>query len=129
VSTPLNVGGPFVSDYHEIEFTRPEFQALLERYFPLVHLFGQRRELSMRIKPLGDRPQRYWNSHIQHGQGNHRWFTLLDRMNKAPNMLLSWMLGLGESFRTEIRPIDEPIRRSSLVNPHYYVMIGVCRVR
>jgi SAM-dependent methyltransferase len=127
VSTPLNVGGPFVSDYHELEFTRTEFQALLERHFSQVHLFGQRRELSMRIKPLGDIPMRYWTAKIQHGRGNHNFFTLIDRINKAPSMLVSRLMGLGESYRAEIRPIDEPVRQSSFLSPNYYVMIGVCR--
>jgi SAM-dependent methyltransferase len=127
VSTPLNVGGPFVSDYHELEFTRAEFQSLLSRHFSQVHLFGQRRELSLQLKPLGDLPMRYWTSKIQYGHGNHNWFTFIDRINKAPTMILSHLLGLGESFRAQIRPIDEPTRQSSLLNPHYYVMLGVCR--
>jgi hypothetical protein len=42
-------------------------------------------------------------------------------------MLVSRLMGLGESYRAEIRPIDEPVRQSSFLSPNYYVMIGVCR--
>jgi 2-polyprenyl-3-methyl-5-hydroxy-6-metoxy-1,4-benzoquinol methylase len=127
VSTPLNVGGPYVSDYHELEFTRREFEALLGRYFSTVHLFGQRRELRTPVRLLGEWPDRYWRSHIQHGRGNHRLFTWMDRLNKAPNAALAWMWGLGDSFRAQIREIDEPLRGSSLLCPNYYVMLAVCR--
>jgi hypothetical protein len=41
--------------------------------------------------------------------------------------ILAWANGLGESFRKRIRPIEEPLRRSSLLKPHYFAMIGLCK--
>jgi ubiquinone/menaquinone biosynthesis C-methylase UbiE len=127
VSTPLNVGGPKCSDFHELEFTREEFESLLARHFPRFELFGQRRELSMTIKPLGGIPDAYFQSHIQHGRGNHNLFTLMDRLNKAPNLMAAWAMGLGDDYRRKIRPIDEPTRQSWLLKSHYFIMIAVCQ--
>jgi SAM-dependent methyltransferase len=128
VSTPENVGGPYCSPYHELEFTRAEFRTLLERHFPCVDLLGQRRELSMAVRPLGDLPERYWWSHVESGRVDMRLFTLLDRFNKAPNLFLAWLCGMGERYRRAIRPIDEPVRESVLLKPHYFAMIAICEV-
>lgn len=127
ISTPENVGGPFVSEYHELEFNRTEFRELLERHFGSVRLFGQRRELALPIRILDGLPDRYWNSIVDGGRGSHRLYTLMDRINKAPNVALARIVGLGEPWRERIRPLDEPIRHSILLKDHYYVMIGVCR--
>jgi hypothetical protein len=115
-----------VSDFHEREFSRAEFESLLLRHFPRFELFGQRRELSMMFKPLGHIPDTYYQSHIQHGRGSHRLFTLMDRLNKAPNLVAAWAMGLGDSYRRKIRPIDEPTRKSPLLKSHYFIMIAVC---
>jgi len=128
VSTPVNTGGSFVSPYHELEFSVDEFRGLLTRHFPSVKILGQRRELSMAIKPLGNLPWRYWNKTFESGQGSHKLFTLMDRVNKVPNYLLAWAMGLGEKVREQTKPIDEPIRKSFLLKPQYYVMIGICKV-
>jgi ubiquinone/menaquinone biosynthesis C-methylase UbiE len=128
VSTPLSVGGPMCSDFHEREFSREEFEDLLHRHFPRFELFGQRRELSMMIKPLGEIPDRYWRRNLLKGRGSHNLFTVMDRLNKAPNILAAWAMGLGDSFRSKIRPIDEPTRNSPLLKPHYFIMIAVCRM-
>jgi hypothetical protein len=63
-----------------------------------------------------------------HSPRQHTLFTILDRINKAPNYLLAWASGLGESYRERIRPIDEPLRESPLLKPHYYAMIAICRI-
>jgi 2-polyprenyl-3-methyl-5-hydroxy-6-metoxy-1,4-benzoquinol methylase len=127
VSTPENVGGPYCSAFHEFEYTRTEFRTLLQQHFSRVELFGQRRELSMAVRPLGWLPDRYCAEQIQYGRGSHRLFTMMDRINKAPNLLLAWASGLGEGFRARIRPIDQPTRKSRLLKSHYFAMIGVCR--
>lgn len=126
VSTPENVGGPFCSEFHELEFSREEFRTLLEKHFPSVKLYGQRRELENVIKPLFSLPQKYWDSQIRNGRGSHKLFTVMDRINKAPNHLLAWAAGLGESFRERILPIDDPIKMSPLLKSHYFAMIGIC---
>jgi SAM-dependent methyltransferase len=126
VSTPENVGGPFVSLYHELEFSRAEFRDLLTTHFEQVELLGQRRELKLPIKVLGDFPSLYWERGMSRGHSSHRLFTAMDRLNKAPNLALAWAGGMRESWRARILPIDEPIRRSRLLEDHYYVMIGVC---
>jgi 2-polyprenyl-3-methyl-5-hydroxy-6-metoxy-1,4-benzoquinol methylase len=128
VSTPENVGGPFCSIYHELEFTRAEFRALLGRHFPRVELLGQRRELSMALRPLGNLPERYWHSRIRSSSFSARLFTVLDRVNKAPNLALAWLCGMGDRYRRRIRPIDEPLRESALLRPHYFAMIAICSV-
>jgi 2-polyprenyl-3-methyl-5-hydroxy-6-metoxy-1,4-benzoquinol methylase len=127
VSTPENAGGPLVSDFHEFEYTREEFRAQLQKHFHNVVLLGQRRELAMKLRPLRKLPEQYWETKIRQGRGSHRLFTFLDRLNKAPNYALAWATGLGESFRKRIRPIEEPLRRSSLLKPHYFAMIGLCK--
>jgi ubiquinone/menaquinone biosynthesis C-methylase UbiE len=127
VSTPLSVGGPMCSEFHEREFSREEFESLLGRHFPRFELFGQRRELSMMLKPLGDMPGKYYESYVQRGRGSHGLFTLLDRVNKAPNLLAAWAMGLGDGYRRKIRPIDEPTRKSALLKAHYFVMLAVCQ--
>jgi ubiquinone/menaquinone biosynthesis C-methylase UbiE len=128
VSTPENVGGPLCSEFHEFEYNRQEFREVLERNFPRVEILGQRRELSMAVKPLGELPSRYWLSHIRQGHGSKLLFTLLDRINKAPNMFLAWANGYNDGFRRAIRPIDEPIKLSKLLKPHYFAMIAFCDV-
>lgn len=128
VSTPENVGGPFCSEFHEFEYNRQEFRELLERNFPRVELLGQRRELTNSIQPLGQLPGRYWWKHIRKGRGSPLLFTLMDRINKAPNQLLAWVNGYNEKFRCQIRPIDAPLRMSRLLKPHYFVMMGICGV-
>jgi len=127
VSTPENVGGPYCSPYHELEYSREEFRSLLGRHFSQVDLFGQRRELSLLVRPLGGLPDRYAAERIQHGRGSHRLYTLMDRLNKAPNLLMAWAGGMGETFRAGIHPLDEPVRQSRLLKSHYFAMIGVCR--
>ena len=129
VSTPENVGGPFVSVYHELEFNRAEFRELLERHFRVVDLLGQRRELRLAIRPLGGLPERYWTSSMERGHGSHRLFTFMDRVNKAPNLALARLRGFGESWRERILPLDAPIQTSRFLNDHYYVMIGLCRLQ
>jgi 2-polyprenyl-3-methyl-5-hydroxy-6-metoxy-1,4-benzoquinol methylase len=128
VSTPENVGGPYCSDFHEFEYTREEFRTVLKKQFSTVELFGQRRELSMVVRPLGTLPDRYYQARIHHGRGSHRLYTFMDRMNKVPSCLLAWAAGVGDKFRSEIRPIDEPVRRSRLLKAHYFAMIGICRI-
>jgi 2-polyprenyl-3-methyl-5-hydroxy-6-metoxy-1,4-benzoquinol methylase len=126
ISTPLRVGGPFASGHNELEFSREKFEALLRRYFDRVELFGQRRRLSLRWKPLGDIPNDYWHSHVRHGWGSHRVFTCLDRINNLPSHMAAWMTGCGDAFRSQIRPIDAPLRQSPLLQSRYYVMIAKC---
>lgn len=126
VSTPESVGGPLTSPYHEFEYTRSEFRDFLRDHFRRVTLFGQRRELSERVCPLGGLPQKYWESHVRMGGGSHTLFKLMDRINKAPNHLMAWASGVGESYRQRIVPIDEPIRHSRYLKEHYFAMIGVC---
>jgi len=128
VSTPESVGGPLVSEYHEFEYTRGEFRDLLRDHFSKVTLFGQRRELTERVCPLGGLPKRYWESHVRQGAGSHTLYKLMDRLNKVPNHLLAWATGVGESYREKIAPIDEPIRQSKYLKDHYFAMIGVCTV-
>ena len=127
VSTPENVGGPFVSDYHELEFSRTEFRAALRKHFDDVELLGQRREIELPLKLLGDLPDRYWRRSSRLGRGSHRLYTFMDRINKAPNLALAWALGMSGSWRERILPIDDPIRHSRLLKDHYYIMIGICR--
>jgi 2-polyprenyl-3-methyl-5-hydroxy-6-metoxy-1,4-benzoquinol methylase len=128
VSTPLNVGGPFVSRHHELEFSRAEFEELLGRHFSSVVMFGQRRELrESSVKPLGNLPDRYLESHIVHGRGNVTLFKLADRINKAPAHVIAWASGWGETIRSQIRPLCEPMRLSPLVKPNYFAMIAFCR--
>jgi ubiquinone/menaquinone biosynthesis C-methylase UbiE len=128
VSTPLNVGGPFVSRHHELEFSLREFEELLGRHFSNIAMFGQRRELVPRVRPFGDIPGRYMESHIMQGRGNVTLFKLADRLNKVPNLVLLWASGWTEAVRSQIRPMYEKIRLSPLVKPHYASMIAVCRV-
>jgi 2-polyprenyl-3-methyl-5-hydroxy-6-metoxy-1,4-benzoquinol methylase len=128
VSTPWNVGGPYVSDFHEHEFSKEEFDELLRRHFRTVSMVGQRRELKLPLRPLGGIPDAYWKAKIHYGRGSHKLFTVLDRINKVPNYVLAWATGVGETFREQIRPIDEPIKRSPLLKDHYYVMIAMCRL-
>lgn len=128
VSTPESVGGPMVSAYHEFEYTRGEFRDFLRDHFRRVSLFGQRRELSERVCPLGDLPKRYWESHVRLGGGSHALYKLMDRINKAPTHLMAWATGVGEEYRERIVPIDEPIRHSRYLKEHYFAMIGVCTV-
>jgi|SRR6187399_1565043 len=128
VSTPESVGGPLVSEYHEFEYTRTEFRDFLREHFPRVSLFGQRRELSGCVSPLGALPRRYWERQMRAGSNNHTLFTLLDRLNKVPNHLMAWATGVGESYRERIVPIDEPVRQSMFLKQHYFAMIGVCSV-
>lgn len=127
VSTPENVGGPFVSRYHELEFNRAEFRELLERHFPHVELFGQRRELALPIRVLGGFPSRYFQWMLAHDKGSHRLYTLMDRMNKAPNMVLARLRGYGESWRERILPLEDPLQTSIFLKDHYYVMMAFCR--
>jgi 2-polyprenyl-3-methyl-5-hydroxy-6-metoxy-1,4-benzoquinol methylase len=126
VSTPEYVGGPYVSDHHELEFTRQEFAELLNRHFDDVEMFGQRRELLQPIKLLGDLPTNYLNQRVYRGRGSHRLFRLMDRVNKAPNHLLAWAAGMGDAFRSQIRPLAVPARDSRLLKPHYFAMIAIC---
>lgn len=128
VSTPENVGGPFVSQYHELEFNRAEFRELLERHFAHLEMFGQRRELAMPIRILGGYPNRYWHWMLEHDKGSHRLYTVMDRMNKAPNMALARLRGCGESWRERILPLDDPIQKSMFLKDHYYVMLALCRL-
>lgn len=128
VSTPENVGGPFVSEYHELEFNRTEFRELLDRHFDSVELLGQRREVALPIKVLDGFPDRYWQSIVDRGRGSHRLYTVMDRINKAPNVALARIAGMGETWRERILPLDEPIRHSFLLTDHYYVMLGICRL-
>jgi SAM-dependent methyltransferase len=127
VSTPLNIGGPFVSEHHELEFSPGEFQELLGRHFSNIELFGQRRELVPVAKPLGKIPDIYRESRIMQGKGNVTLFKLLDRVNKVPTHLLAWAMGYGESIRSQIRPFNESLQMTPLLKPHYYVMIAICR--
>jgi ubiquinone/menaquinone biosynthesis C-methylase UbiE len=128
VSTPENVGGPLCSEFHEFEYNRREFREVLERNFPRVELMGQRRELSMVYKPLGDLPGRYWWNNVRQGRGSQIFFTFMDRINKAPNQLLAWANGYTDKVRSEIRPIEAPLQLSRLLKPHYFVMLGICVV-
>jgi ubiquinone/menaquinone biosynthesis C-methylase UbiE len=128
VSTPENVGGPLCSEFHEFEYNRREFREMLQRYFPRVELLGQRRELAMIYKPLGDLPDRYWINNIRNGRGSQVFFTLLDRINKVPNQLLAWASGYTDKVRAGIRPIEAPLELSPLLKPHYFVMLGLCVV-
>jgi len=99
---------------------------VLQKYFPKVSLYGQRRELEMRIKLLGDLPERYWQAKIRTGLGKQNLFTLMDRINKAPNYALAWASGLTEDYRCAIRPLDEPVKLSPMLKSHYFAMIGIC---
>lgn len=126
VSTPLNTGGPFVSDYHELEFSLGEFRRLLGGHFSSVEIMGQRRDMRMPFRLLGWVADWYWETTVKHGRGSHRLFTVIDRLNKLPNYLLAAMLGMNEEYRRQIRPIDEPARQSLLLKPNYFVMIGIC---
>jgi ubiquinone/menaquinone biosynthesis C-methylase UbiE len=126
VSTPLNMGGPFVSAYHELEFSQPEFQDLLGRHFSSVEMFGQRRELVFPVKPLGRIPDMYREFVLQ-GKGSIDLYKFLDRLNKVPAHFLAWAMGYGESVRSQIRPIHDSMPMTPLLKPHYYVMIAVCR--
>ena len=129
VSTPENVGGPFVSEYHELEFNRVEFRELLERHFASVTLLGQRREVALPIRPLGRLPDRYWDSMRDRGHWSHwrhRLYTVMDRVNKAPNYALASTAGMRDAWRARILPIDEPMRHSFLLKDQYYVMIAIC---
>jgi hypothetical protein len=127
VSTPLNVGGPFVSVHHEMEFSPGEFQMLLGEHFSNITLFGQRRELVHGIKLLGSLPDRYRETIVRTGQGSVGFFKLLDRLNKLPNHLLAWALGYGESMRSRIRPLGEALALTPLLKSNYYAMIAICR--
>jgi ubiquinone/menaquinone biosynthesis C-methylase UbiE len=127
VSTPVNIGGPFVSEHHELEFSPGEFQELLGRYFSNIELYGQRRELIPVAKPLGKIPEIYRESRIMQGKGNPAIFKLLDRLNKVPSHVLAWAMGYGESIRSQIRPFNAPLAMTPLLQPHYYVMIAICR--
>ena len=128
VSTPESAGGALVSPYHEVEYTRDEFRDFLRDHFQKVTLFGQRRELSGHVSPLGELPMKYWESRVRFGEGSHTLFKLLDRVNKAPNHVMAWAAGVGEAYRERIVPIDKPIRHSKYLKPHYFAMIGVCTV-
>jgi SAM-dependent methyltransferase len=128
LSTPLNTGGDFVSPYHELEFTVDELRGLLARHFPNVTLFGQRRGLSLAFKPLGNLPSWYWKWSDGTRRGSHKLYTLLDRANKAPNHFMAWAMGLGEAERAAIRPLDAPMKRSFLLKPNYFIIIGICRL-
>lgn len=128
VSTPENVGGPFVSEFHELEFSREQFRVLLERHFSSVDLMGQRRELATPIRPLGSVPERYWQRILDQRRGSHKMYTILDRLNKAPNHVLAGLRGYREPWRRQILPIDEPIQVSRFLKDQYYVMIALCRI-
>jgi SAM-dependent methyltransferase len=110
------------------ELGRDDLQRVLAAHFPRVHLLGQRRELSLVIRPLGSLPDRYWQARVQAGRGSHRLFTVMDRINKAPNLLLAWALGMNDTFRGQFGRLDGPLRQSSLLKPHYYVMLAVCQL-
>jgi len=127
VSTPLNVGGPFVSIHHELEFSPGEFQELLGRHFSSIEMFGQRRELLPLVKPLGTIPDRYRESIMQTGKGSVRLFKFLDRVNKVPAHVVAWAMGYGESIRSQIRPLRDTLPMTPLLKPHYYAMIAICR--
>jgi SAM-dependent methyltransferase len=127
VSTPLNTGGPFVSVHHELEFNPTEFTELLGHHFSRIEMFGQRRELELKLTPLGRIPDRYREATLMHGKGNLVLFKALDRLNKAPNYVMAWASGYGESVRSQIRPLEEPIPMTPLLKPNYYIMIAICR--
>jgi ubiquinone/menaquinone biosynthesis C-methylase UbiE len=127
VSTPENEGGNFVSDYHELEFSLEEFRSLLTKHFPNVEILGQRREIVQAVKVMGSLPAVYYTNTVSKGKGSHGLYTLMDRLNKAPNYLFAWMLGLGEAYRDQIHPIDKPLRYSRFLEPHYFIMIGICQ--
>lgn len=127
ISTPESVGRPFCSPFHEFEYTRDQFRRVLARHFERFELFGQRRELRLLVKPLGSLPDSYGEGVVR-GEGSHLLYTVMDRINKAPNHLLAWCAGMGEDFRAQIRPLDEPVRESALLESHYFAMIAVCEV-
>jgi hypothetical protein len=64
---------------------------------------------------------------IVHGRGNVTLFKLADRINKVPAHVIAWASGWGESIRSQIRPMCEPMRISPLVKPNYFAMIAFCR--
>jgi ubiquinone/menaquinone biosynthesis C-methylase UbiE len=127
VSTPLNTGGPFVSVHHELEFNPTEFKELLGQHFSHIEMFGQRRELELKLSPLGRIPDWYRETKLVHGKGNLALFKVLDRLNKAPNYIMAWASGYGESVRSQIRPLQDPIAMTPMLKPNYYVMIAICR--
>ena len=51
-----------------------------------------------------------------------------NRLNKVPNQMLAWVRGYNEKFRGQILPIEAPLAMSSLLKPHYFVMIGICNL-
>lgn len=127
VSTPVNLGGPFCSVHHELEFSPTEFKELLGRHFPDIEMLGQRRELLPVAAPLGRLPERYRDEQIMRGRGSPALFKLMDRINKVPSHVLAWASGSPEPVRSRIGPLDEPLRQSWLLKPHYTVMIALCR--
>jgi hypothetical protein len=82
--------------------------------------------MQLPIRVLGDLPERYWKWVNHRGHGSHQLYTVMDRLNKAPNLALAWALGMDNSWRARILPIDDAVRRSRLLKDHYYVMIGIC---
>jgi 2-polyprenyl-3-methyl-5-hydroxy-6-metoxy-1,4-benzoquinol methylase len=128
VSTPLNLGGPYCSIHHTIEYSPSEFAQLLSRHFSQVELFGQRRVLSAWIRPFGRWPDWYRDKFLVRGKGNPLMHKIVDRLNKAPDHALAWALGYSEQRRSEIRRLQEPAVQSPLLSPNYYAMIAFCRV-
>jgi SAM-dependent methyltransferase len=128
VSTPINLGGPFVSIHHELEFSPDEFQELLGGHFSQIEMLGQRRELRNFARPLGALPEWYCDALLMRGKGNATLFKLMDRFNKLPSHFLAWATGNSERVRSRIGPLSEPLRKSPLLKPNYYVMIAICRV-
>jgi ubiquinone/menaquinone biosynthesis C-methylase UbiE len=127
ISTPLNTGREHISPCHEKEYSLAEFRCLLEKHFPSVQLLGQRRALQEAIRLLGGFPDRYATRAAEGRPVNTRIYRLLSMVNKAPNALIAWALGMGEGYREAIRPIDQAGRRSRFLDEHFFIMIGVCR--
>ncbi len=126
VSTPLNVGEPYISPHHEIEYTLPQFRELLLKHFENVEMLGHRRVLRERIRLLGRVADGYQQKGLRGEAVSLPLFRLMNAINKAPNAFLAWASGCGEKFRRRMMPIDAPVRRNPFVADHYYVMIGVC---
>jgi len=127
VSTPLNIGGGYVSPHHEHEYTRDEFRQLLSEQFNSITLFGQSRVLQERIRIAGSLPEKVSKLSSINWRLGMNMVRLFCAINKVPNSLLAWASGYGDGFRRQIHPIDAPRPQSAWLSEDYFIMLGVCR--
>jgi ubiquinone/menaquinone biosynthesis C-methylase UbiE len=127
VSTPLNIGGGYVSPHHEHEYTRDEFRQLLSEQFNSITLYGQSRVLQERVRIAGSLPDKMSKLSSLNWRLGMNMVRLFCALNKVPNSFLAWAAGYRDEFRSRIQPIDAHRPQSPWLSEDYFIMLGVCR--